>query len=185
MKHQKFNTYQEASQNVATEEALRIESQIAYIGWKEAKRQLNRYQKDSLSWHVIEGKLYYLIQCDIKIMHRLDLGCTALHDGPFFRLNWFDTDQDTVDLIDKMIAKDPSLPLIPAEVGSTAFLCGDEKTAKIAKLSRETKARKYYAQQNWIMTTESSLYFDQCKQNENTPTYKEMLTTSAIKEVAK
>jgi len=183
MKHQLFNTYQEAIKHVTTEEAIRLDSQIAY-NEQDTKRQLKRHQKDALSWHVIEGKLYYLTQCDIKIMHRLDLGCTVLHDGPFFRLNWFDTDQDTVDLIDRMIAKDPSLPLIPAEVGSTAFLCYDRK-GEIAKLSRETKARKVYSQQNWIMTTESSLYFDQCKENENKPTYKEMLTTSAIKEVAK
>jgi len=164
MKHQRYQTYAEAIKDVSETELHRICNQISY-NEQDAKHQLKRHERDALSWHVIEGKLYYLIECDIKIMHRLELGMSVIHDGPFYRLNWVDTDQDTVDMIDRMIAKDPSLPLKPAEVGSRAFLCGNEK-GEIAQLSREMKARKYYAKQNWIMTTESSLFFDMEKHME-------------------
>tara|TARA_B100000519_G_C14128264_1_gene383905 strand:- start:361 stop:786 length:426 start_codon:yes stop_codon:yes gene_type:complete len=132
MTHQKFDTYSEALQHVNEEEAARIQSQIDY-NKVDATRSLKGHQRDAISWHVIEGKLYYVFQCDIKIMHRLELGMSVIHDGPFYRLNWYD---------------------------DIAWLCYTED-GEVAMLKRDMKARKYYAKKDWVMTTESSLYFDE------------------------
>ena len=135
MKYETFATYAEAKAAAPPEGFQRIRDDFAYNAG-EAGRSLSSIQTDAASWHIIGGEIYWTMPMKgreegMKILHRLELMSSCLHNGPFWRL--CDTTR------------------------GEAFLLRNED-GEIANLKRSRRARRIYAENGWTVTTEAAIY---------------------------
>lgn len=141
-KIQKFTTIEEALASSSDEEKQSHRDAREY-NEKDYLETIKGCSRNSASWLVIDGEIYYLYEIDgrkmlrghlikqsgLKLLNRLDVSCTVLHDGSFYRV----------------IIKGEELTLERNEFG------------EVIRYRRDTQSREAYAQRGWTMTTESQL----------------------------
>lgn len=144
MKQEKFTSLKSAAEYQQEHYPENHQEQIIHAfeyNKRDAQYSFDKTSRGSDEWFIINGNIYYITKCDIRILNKLELLGACLHDGPFYRISpWTPEGQIELDQDNE----------------------GEE--IAVMKFRRDMEARKKYAQWGWTMTTDDSLYWAQIKE---------------------